>query len=209
MTSKERCEELCKVSLMWPSTGCGSATWPLMEPPHQADPTGGGISPLLFKMQFSLLSTLSGVFESSGIFFYYVWKSTLVIMWAGSPRCALAFSLLSDGKCCCDIPPAAHKCEIASEGPQGWRRPPSARLSVQTIPLLSQRGQACDPPGWPALTGAGWDWRAAIQSDTFLKAAVSVPAEPWHLFRPCRMETAAEGLCCSNRPRQAQRDKSI
>lgn len=46
-------------------------------------------------------------------------------MWAGSPRCALAFSLLSDGKCCCEIPPAAHKCEIASEGLQGWRSPPS------------------------------------------------------------------------------------
>lgn len=139
VTSKERREKLCKVSLMWPSSGCGSVTGPLMSPPHQADPTGGGISPLLFKMQFSLLSTLSGVFESSGIF-YYVWKSTLVIMWAGSPWCALAFSLLSDGKCCCDIPPAAHKCEIASEGLQGWRSPPlSSALCPDNTSSVTKR----------------------------------------------------------------------
>lgn len=39
-----------------------------MQPPHQVEPAGGEISPLLFKIQFSLLSTLSGVFESLGIF---------------------------------------------------------------------------------------------------------------------------------------------
>lgn len=121
-------------------------------------------------MQFSLLSTLSGVFESSGIF-YYVWKSTLVIMWAGSPRCALAFSLLSDGKCCCDIPPAAHKCEIASEGLQGWRSPPQlGSLSRQYLFCHNEDKHVTllDDPLLLGQAGIGEQWSNQTPSSNLL-----------------------------------------
>lgn len=192
---------------MWPSSGCVSVMRPLMQPPHQVEPAGGEISPLLFKIQFSLLSTLSGVFESLGIFI----MSEKAHSWLCGQVChdALSLSLFGAMESAVVIflqQPTSARLPLRAY--KDGEPPPTPPHPVQTIPLLSQRGQPCNNPGWPSLTRADWDWGAATHSGTFLKTAVSVPAELQHLSWPCMMETAAESHCFS-RNRQRQRNKSI
>lgn len=192
-----------------------------MWPPHQAEPAGGGIRHDFSKCNFPSRAQSAARSRARAIFFLLCLKKRtrdyVGVAQVRRDPLSLSSSLRSGGKCCCDIPPAAHKSEIASESPQGWRStsvsasspftpvtnqlhppPPTAPLCVQTIPLLSQRGQACNHPALmddPLLLGRGERRSNRLPRPKLLFLFLNWCTCPG----PRRTETAAEGLCCSTR----------